>query len=66
MTNYAKYHNTWCRTCAFAPDGETLTECNLTPTCSWCACYNKETRTCRCGDEAENGYTCKYYKENGR
>lgn len=65
MTNCEKYYNTWCRTCAFAANAETLTECNLTPTCSWCACYNKETRECHCHDEAGD-YICRYYKENGR
>lgn len=64
MTNYEKYYNTYCRTCAFAPTGVTLTECNLRDTCTWCACYNKETRECHCHDEAGDGYTCKYYKDN--
>ena len=66
MTNYEKYYNTCCRTCAFAAIGETLTACNLQDTCSWCACYNKETRECYCHDEADDGYICRYYKENGR
>lgn len=65
MINYEKYYNTWCRTCAFAANAETLTECNLTPTCSLCACYNKETHECHCHDKADEGYTCRYYRENG-
>lgn len=64
MTNYKKYYNTCCRTCAFTPIGVTLTECNLQDTCRLCACYNKETRKCHCLDEAGDSYTCKYYKEN--
>ena len=66
MNNCEKYYNTWCRTCAFSAVGETLTECNLQDTCTWCACYNKEKGHCHCHDEADDGYTCKYYKENGR
>lgn len=66
MTNCEKYHNIYCRTCAFAPTGVTLTECNLQDTCIWCACYNKEKGCCHCHDEAGDSYTCKYYKENGR
>ena len=65
MTNSEKYCNNWCRTCAFAPIGETLTECNLQHTCVLCACYNRETQRCHCYDEATDDY-CKYYKENGR
>lgn len=64
MNNYEKYRNNWCRTCAFAAIGETLTECNLIATCSECACYNKEMGQCHCNDEATDDY-CKYYKENG-
>lgn len=67
MTNCEKYHNTCCRTCAFAAaNAETLTECNLQDTCIWCACYNKEKGYCHCHDEAGDDYICKYYKENGR
>ena len=66
MTNCEKYYNTWCRICAFAAVGETLTECNLQHTCKLCACYNKETRECHCHDEAGDDYICRYYKENGR
>ena len=64
MTNYEKYYNTWCRTCAFAATGETLTACNLQDTCILCACYNKEKDYCHCGDEATDDYICRYYKEN--
>lgn len=66
MSNCKKYHDTWCRTCAFAAGGETLTECNLRQSCSECACYNKDMDICHCHDEADEGYTCRYYKENGR
>ena len=65
MTNNVKYY-AWCRTCAFAAIGETLTECNLQDTCALCARYNKEKGHCHCHDEADDGYPCKYYKENGR
>ena len=67
ISNCEKYYDTWCRTCAFAAaNAETLTECNLRNSCSECACYNKEKGYCHCHDEAEDGYTCRYYKENGR
>ena len=71
MTNSEKYHDTWCRICAFAAIGETLTECNLRQiyvqhACVLCDCYNKEAHHCHCHDEATNSYTCRYYKENGR
>lgn len=67
MTNCEKYCNTCCCTCAFAAsNANTLTECNLQDTCTWCACYNKEKGHCHCHDEANDGYTCRYYKENGR
>lgn len=66
MTNCEKYYNTCCRTCAFAPIGVTLTECNLQGTCALCACYNKDKSHCHCHDEVGEDYTCKYYKENGR
>lgn len=67
MTNCEKYYDTCCRTCAFAAANvETLTECNLQYTCTWCACYNKEKGYCHCHDEAGDDYICKYYKENGR
>ena len=66
MANCEKYHDTYCRTCAFTAVGDTLTECNLQHTCTWFACYNKETREYYCHDEAGDDYICKYYKENGK
>lgn len=65
MTNYEKY-TAQCWTCAFAPIGETMTECNAQHICALCGCYNKEKSTCHCHDEADDGTKCKYYKENGR
>ena len=67
ISNCEKYYDTLCRSCAFAAaNAETLTECNLRHSCSECACYNNEKGYCHCHDEAEDGYTCKYYKKNGR